>query len=72
MAKIGKQRSYYLLEVTHVKPIPDATDVFAGRLYSHPSISGHGDVVVRAISQDAGWAAIERDKGNLEKRMTCD
>jgi hypothetical protein len=52
-------RSYLLVEVTHSKPIPNLTDVVAGRIWS---VDGVRESSARAISQDAGWAAIQHDR----------
>ena len=61
----GKQlmRSHFLVEIKHGKAIADLASVLENRLSTLDGVSGVGTVTAQAISQNAGWAALQHDRG---------
>lgn len=54
------QRTYLIVEVQHTKPINDLADVVAGRVWT---LDGVQSSTATLISQNAGWWALNHDRG---------
>ena len=54
------QRTYLLVEVQHTKPLESLPDVVAGRVWT---LDGVQSSTATLVSQTAGWAALQHDRG---------